>query len=56
MIGLKAIDYNVCFFMNRFHLYLELAKPRILSMVLVTTTLGFFLGERSVHPLPRFGT
>jgi protoheme IX farnesyltransferase len=40
--------------MNTFHLYLELAKPRILSMVLVTTSLGFFLGERSVHPLPRF--
>lgn len=40
--------------MKRFHLYLELAKPRILSMVLVTTTLGFFLGERSVRPLSRF--
>jgi protoheme IX farnesyltransferase len=40
--------------MNKLHLYLELVKPRILSMVLVTTTLGFFLGERSVRPLPLF--
>ncbi|HTS16936.1 MAG TPA: heme o synthase [Verrucomicrobiae bacterium] len=32
--------------------YVELAKPRILSMVLVTTTIGFFLAAKSVHPLP----
>jgi len=31
--------------------YVELAKPRILSMVLVTTTIGFFLGARGIHPL-----
>jgi len=29
---------------NRIHLYLELTKPRILLMVLVTTTFGFLLG------------
>ena len=40
--------------MNRAALYLELAKCRILSMVLVTTTLGFFLGGNGVHPLRRF--
>ena len=40
--------------MNRVALYLELAKSRILSMVLVTTTLGYFLGGDGVHPLPRF--
>lgn len=32
--------------------YVELAKPRILSMVLVTTTIGFFLGAKGIHPLP----
>ena len=31
--------------MNRVRLYLELTKPRILVMVLVTTTLGFLLGS-----------
>jgi protoheme IX farnesyltransferase len=31
--------------MNRSRLYLELTKPRILVMVLVTTTLGFLLGS-----------
>jgi len=31
--------------MNRVRLYLELTKPRILVMVLVTTTLGFLLGN-----------
>src|SRR6516225_2345817 len=31
--------------MNRSRLYLELTKPRILVMVLVTTTLGFLLGN-----------
>jgi protoheme IX farnesyltransferase len=30
--------------MNRISLYLELTKPRILSMVLVTTAFGFLLG------------
>ena len=30
--------------MNRINLYLELTKPRILLMVLVTTTFGFLLG------------
>jgi heme o synthase len=39
---------------SKIHLYLELAKPRIFSMVLVTTTLGFFLGKGGVHPLPLF--
>src|SRR5882672_10841093 len=33
--------------MNRIPLYLELTKPRILVMVLVTTTLGFLLGGTS---------
>lgn len=32
--------------------YVELTKPRIVSMVLVTTTLGFFLGNRGIHPVP----
>ena len=40
--------------MNRAALYLELAKCRILSMVLVTTTLGFFLGGNGLHSLRRF--
>src|ERR1041385_611886 len=31
--------------MNHVRLYLELTKPRILVMVLVTTTLGFLLGN-----------
>jgi heme o synthase len=35
-------------------LYFELTKPRIFTMVLVTTTLGFFSGNRGVHPLPLF--
>src|SRR5260370_25172664 len=33
--------------MNRIRLYLELTKPRILLMVLVTTTFGFLLGGGS---------
>ena len=33
--------------MNGFHIYLELTKPRILFMVLVTTTFGFLLGGGS---------
>ena len=40
--------------LNRIGLYLELTKPRILSMVLVTTTLGFFLGARGIHPVSIF--
>jgi len=31
--------------------YVELVKPRILSMVLVTTTIGYFLAAKGVHPL-----
>ncbi len=34
-------------------IYFELAKVRILSMVLVTTVFGFFLGGHSVHPVLR---
>ena len=34
-------------------LYWELAKPRILSMALVTTTLGLFLGARGVDSVLR---
>src|SRR5499425_2723365 len=33
--------------MNRVRLYLELTKPRIFAMVLVTTTLGFLLGSEN---------
>ena len=40
--------------MKKINLYFELTKPRIFSMVLVTTTLGFFLGKGGVHPLPLF--
>ena len=36
---------------NRVPAYLELTKPRILVMVLVTTTLGFLLGGGSRGPL-----
>jgi heme o synthase len=38
--------------MNNLRVYVELAKPRILSMVLVTTTIGFFLAAKGMHPLP----
>ena len=31
--------------------YIELTKPRILSMVLVTTTIGYFLAAKGIHPL-----
>jgi protoheme IX farnesyltransferase len=34
---------------SRFYLYLELTKPRILAMVLVTTALGFLLGSGRSH-------
>jgi protoheme IX farnesyltransferase len=34
--------------------YLELCKPRILSLVLVTTALGYFLGGHGFHDLKRF--
>jgi heme o synthase len=37
--------------MNRLRAYIELAKPRILTMVLVTTTIGFFLAAKGIHPL-----
>src|SRR5215475_11316222 len=37
--------------MNQVRVYLELTKPRILVMVLVTTTLGFLLGGGSRRPL-----
>ncbi len=40
--------------MRKIRLYLDLGKPRIVSMVLVTTTLGFFLGGRGVHPISVF--
>jgi protoheme IX farnesyltransferase len=40
--------------MKNFGLYLELAKPRILLMVLVTTALGFLLGARGVHSVLHF--
>jgi protoheme IX farnesyltransferase len=32
--------------------YIELAKPRILSMVLVTTTIGFFLAGDGIRSIP----
>src|SRR6266404_5618736 len=38
--------------MKNIGLYWELAKPRILLMVLVTTSLGFFLGARVVDAVP----
>ena len=37
--------------MKNLSAYLELAKPRILSMVLVTTTIGYFLAAKGIHPL-----
>jgi protoheme IX farnesyltransferase len=40
--------------MKNIGLYLELAKPRILLMVLVTTAIGFFLGARGVHSALHF--
>ena len=33
--------------------YIELTKPRILILVLVTTTLGFYLGGRGIHDVYR---
>src|SRR6266446_7686578 len=39
--------------MRNIRLYLELAKPRIVSMVLVTTTFGFFLGGRGIESVVR---
>jgi protoheme IX farnesyltransferase len=39
--------------MKKALLYGELAKPRIVALVLVTTALGFFLGGRSIHPMVR---
>ena len=40
--------------MKNIGLYLELGKPRILLMVLVTTALGFFLGEHGINSVLRF--
>src|SRR6266404_1904151 len=40
--------------MKNIVLYWELAKPRILSMVLVTTALGFLLGAHGVDSVFRF--
>ena len=40
--------------MKNFGLYWELAKLRILSMVLVTTALGFLLGAHGVDSVLRF--
>ena len=37
--------------MKNLSAYIELAKPRILSMVLVTTTIGYFLAAKGIHPL-----
>ena len=37
--------------MRNWRSYLELTKPRILSMVLVTTTIGYFLAAKGIHPL-----
>ena len=37
--------------MNKLSAYIELAKPRILAMVLVTTTIGYFLAAKGIHPL-----
>ncbi|MBI5150310.1 MAG: protoheme IX farnesyltransferase [Candidatus Omnitrophica bacterium] len=34
--------------------YLELTKPRIVSLVLVSCALGFFLGGHGIHSWPRF--
>ena len=36
-----------------FSAYLELTKPRILSLVLVTTAIGFFLGGKGIHSFSR---
>ena len=37
-----------------FHAYIELTKPRILSLVLVTTALGFFLAGKGIHSFEKF--
>jgi protoheme IX farnesyltransferase len=37
--------------MKNLSAYIELTKPRILSMVLVTTTIGYFLAAKGIHPL-----
>ncbi len=38
---------------KKFSAYLELTKPRILMLVLVTTSLGFFLGGHGIHAWDR---
>src|SRR5262249_40588198 len=35
--------------MQKFRIYVELAKPRILTMILVTATLGFFMAGRGIY-------
>src|SRR5262245_11781407 len=34
---------------NRISAYIEISKPRILSLILVTTALGFFLGNKGIQ-------
>lgn len=34
--------------------FLELTKPRIMTMVLVTTAMGFFFGEKGIRSIPLF--
>ncbi|NBW41888.1 protoheme IX farnesyltransferase, partial [bacterium] len=34
--------------------YLSLTKPRIGFMVLISTSMGYFLGAGTIEPLPRF--
>lgn len=40
--------------MINFDSYLQLAKPRITLMVLVTTAMGFFLGGLGIYSIPQF--
>ena len=40
--------------LNKFSAYLELTKPRIMAMVLVATTLGFYLGGEGKMPIVLF--
>ena len=39
---------------EKFSAYLTLTKPRILTMVLVMSAAGFFLGAKGLHPLDNF--
>lgn len=36
---------------SRFQAYLELTKPRIMMLILVTTTLGYYLGGAGIHSI-----